>query len=600
MTETFIRRLREQNYFYLGEWLCEKFIEVYPLSLPLKEELAIFYFYTKRYQDSFDLLNKIIDTRPNDDVLERCLFNKRLMMDKMVEDALEKVDPPKISLNPLPLVTFSITTCRRLDLFKKTMDSFLTNCTDHNLISRWICVDDNSLEDDRVIMKERYPFMEFIWKSEDERGHTKSMQIIASKVKTPYLLHMEDDWLFFDRRGYISDMIEVLQEDPQIGQVLINKNYTELPKDTIAGGHLDHTKKNLRYFIHEHCVNENEKILFALKYGPHPHCNYWPHYSLRPSLINTEIYDNLEYNDVTCFENDFAQRYVMDGYKSAFLQGVHSKHIGRLTSERNNVDKLNAYDLLDVDQFSEGKRIEAYVINLNKRPDRYKKFLTQSHLIPFQVERVSACDGKKLVSSPRLRSLFEKNDYHMRRGIVGCALSHLKLITDLAQSTTADYYLIFEDDVVLNDDFDLRTKRVLKIMKNDTAFAFLAHTTRQGAPVDSRAGLIKYTRDESFKYTMGGAMCYIISVHGAKALLEYIDKHSMTNAIDTMMQLIISPTNKTYYLLPTVLAEDPVSLDTNIQNDFSSDLDIEGELSPYKIYGENGVLDLFDELEYTS
>lgn len=598
MTEICIRRLRGQGYYHLGEWLCEKYIELYPLSTPLQEELAIFYFHTGRYNDSFALLNKIMDLRPSDDVLERCLFNKRLLMDKMVESASILEPPTDVVLNPLPLITFSITTCRRLDLFLKTMNSFIRNCTDHHLISRWICVDDNSSESDRQIMKKTYPFMEFIWKDETNKGHAKSMQIITTEVKTPYLFHMEDDWLFFDNRRYISDMLEILGDDPFIGQVLINKNYTEIPTHTIVGGHVEYTKKNLRYYVHEHCVSDKERMLFSLKYGPNPHCNYWPHYSLRPSLINTKIYNTLAYRDVTCFENDFAQRYVMAGFKSAFLQGVYSKHIGRLTSERNNIDKFNAYDLLDVDQFSEEKRVEAYVINLDKRPDRYKRFIQQvAPLIPYQVERISACDGTKLVSSPRLRSLFEKNDYHMRRGIVGCALSHLKLMVNLTQSTTAEYYLIFEDDVMLNADFTTRVKRVLKTLPNDAAMVFLAHTPRRGVPPDNRSGLIKYTRDESFKYTIGGAMCYLVSARGAKTLLDYIDKHGMTNAIDTMMQLITNE-SATYYLLPTVLSEDPVSEDTNIQNDFSPDLDVEGELSQYKIYGENGNPDFLEGIGY--
>ncbi len=41
-------------------------------------------------------------------------------------------------------ITFTMTTCKRLDLFVPTMNSFLRCCTDRHLISRWIIVDDNS------------------------------------------------------------------------------------------------------------------------------------------------------------------------------------------------------------------------------------------------------------------------------------------------------------------------------------------------------------------------------------------------------------------------------------------------------------------------
>ena len=50
--------------------------------------------------------------------------------------------PEAVRSGPTADLTFTITTCRRRELFERTMDSFLENCLDHHLISRWICVDD--------------------------------------------------------------------------------------------------------------------------------------------------------------------------------------------------------------------------------------------------------------------------------------------------------------------------------------------------------------------------------------------------------------------------------------------------------------------------
>ena len=41
-------------------------------------------------------------------------------------------------------ITFVSTTCKRLDLFIITMDSFLNFCKDIYIIDRWLCIDDNS------------------------------------------------------------------------------------------------------------------------------------------------------------------------------------------------------------------------------------------------------------------------------------------------------------------------------------------------------------------------------------------------------------------------------------------------------------------------
>ena len=48
---------------------------------------------------------------------------------------------------------------------------------------------------------------------------------------------------------------------------------------------------------------------------------------------------------------DYANRYFNAGYISAFFEGIYSIHIGRLTSERDDDNKLNAYKLNDEVQF---------------------------------------------------------------------------------------------------------------------------------------------------------------------------------------------------------------------------------------------------------
>ena len=52
----------------------------------------------------------------------------------------------------------------RFDLFEKTMNSFINCCLDLHMIDKWIVVDDNSSEVDRIKMKKLYPFIEFILK----------------------------------------------------------------------------------------------------------------------------------------------------------------------------------------------------------------------------------------------------------------------------------------------------------------------------------------------------------------------------------------------------------------------------------------------------
>jgi len=127
--------------------------------------------------------------------------------------------------------TFTITTCKRLKLFKRTMNSFINCCKDIDQIGRWICVDDNSSQSDKNSMKKLYPFIEFIWKTPDQRGHAKSMNIIRETVDTPFVLHMEDDWQFYVKQNYIIPSIQLLNKESKYGQVIFNRNYAEIPDD---------------------------------------------------------------------------------------------------------------------------------------------------------------------------------------------------------------------------------------------------------------------------------------------------------------------------------------------------------------------------------
>ena len=50
-------------------------------------------------------------------------------------------------------VMLTITSCKRLDLFTKTMNSILNCWTDIENIDYFFCVDDNSSEEDRAVMR---------------------------------------------------------------------------------------------------------------------------------------------------------------------------------------------------------------------------------------------------------------------------------------------------------------------------------------------------------------------------------------------------------------------------------------------------------------
>jgi GR25 family glycosyltransferase involved in LPS biosynthesis len=89
---------------------------------------------------------------------------------------------------------------------------------------------------------------------------------------------------------------------------------------------------------------------------------------------------------------------------------------------------------------------KCFVINLDRRPDRYNEFLSR---IPFNsviCQRFSAIDGKNI-----LKYSVKENPY-----VMGCHLSHktiLEIVMNDENIKNDEFVIIFEDDVFFNTNF---------------------------------------------------------------------------------------------------------------------------------------------------
>ena len=93
------------------------------------------------------------------------------------------------------------------------------------------------------------------------------------------------------------------------------------------------------------------------------------------------------------------------------------------------------------------KVTDAYVINLERRTDRYEAFVKNHGDFAKKVKKVKAVDGRNLQLTPAIARLLRPNDFFWKKAVAGCALSHLGLWTQLAmEPAETESYLIFEDD----------------------------------------------------------------------------------------------------------------------------------------------------------
>ena len=482
------------------------------------------------------------------------------------------------------MITF--TTCKRFDLFKQTINSILNNWTDINKIDYWFCVDDNSSTSDRKDMSKLYPWIKYYMKSIEEKGHLKSMNIIWDKLnelKPTYWIHMEDDFLFHHKTNYIEQSMAALNSDftHNIKQILFNVNYGETIDNYNARGHI-----NLK--------STNNIALHDYKKGDfnYPNCHYWPHYSFRPSLIETKVILELGNFDSgnQFFEMDYALKWANSGFKSAFFNRITCRHIGRLTSDKNTKNVKNAYELNNESQFFENenkqndnndnneKKIK--IINLERRKDRKEstiKILSDAQIDPSIYEFFNAVDGKSLEPTPFLKDLFKGNDFESRKGFIGCALSHYNLWKQLVDDKTNDYYIIMEDDFTICTNFKDKLEQFMQsdeLVKRDVILLgyHMFEKDRQ-----QNFNIYNVFNDEPDKIVplneklyIGGYFAYSINKNGAKKMLNYIEKNGIKCGIDYLNKII--PDLQNYECQPQLVFsewnENGRQIDSDIQNIF--------------------------------
>ena len=517
-------------------------------------------------------------------------------------------------------VIITTTTCKRTDLLEKTVNSFLECCIDwRQYVIKWIIVDDNSTEEDRKWMKEKYPFIEYIYKDTSQKGHPRSMNIIYNELislklsNELFLFNLEDDWDFFIKDNYIEKMIKVLKSNNNYGQCLVNNNYSE---DTKTGSQIwGSTMKyidSLRYFVHNHYTGKQLDEINNLK--KYPNCFYWPHFSFRPGLTKLKVLQDIgSFNEsAQHFEMEYAYRYVKKGYLTTFLDSVSSSHIGRRTYERQT-DKLNAYDLNNEQQFgSKPKTVKdeapenihkedtsikqvnlnqtskislvSYVITLERRRDRLIQFfqMNKDEMIPIKV--LKGFDGKKMNPSHKIQKAFKTGDYNYRKGIIGCAMSHIHIWKEFLNNPSYTNCLVLEDDAKLVKNFSDKLMKTLIKYDGQYEIMFLHYNPY---PQYMKKELFfeyqdikaeEWSIERSRRENMGSTAGYVLSREGARNLLRYVEKCGCPNAIDWVM--FKSPTLQDYrqrilYTTPLLVHANCFqsaqgTVDTDIQNVYES------------------------------
>ncbi len=199
------------------------------------------------------------------------------------------------------------------------------------------------------------------------------------------------------------------------------------------------------------------------------------------------------------------------------------------------------------------KFIQFHVINLERRPNRWKIFQDRASRIGLtEYIRFNAVDGSKLkIDDPRL-SIFKENTFNSRRGIIGSSLSHMRLWKDLTESEYK-YYLIFEDDIRFSETFMKYLNYLLQqltLKELPLVFLGLNYPEFDWSKVFPSPKEFNTDTDETLgkrkleiylippvhaKKVWGGTFGYIISKQRAQQMLSDINTNGLKTPEDTFI-----------------------------------------------------------------
>jgi len=240
-----------------------------------------------------------------------------------------------------------------------------------------------------------------------------------------------------------------------------------------------------------------------------------------------------------------------------------------------------------VDTFKLGSiQPRTFCINLDKDSHRYENLQRSyyaSDLKHVQLERYSAILGSTInieqwLSSSAINEFYtvKKNGYRthhyqLTSGAIGCFLSHYYLAKRLLDDSSADTYLILEDDVQLLPSAYTIMMRELEHAPDDwDLIAFYYHrvigepsgkptkNSINGGATDSN--IYRFKRVDGF----WGTGTYLLNKKGARKFVDEVENNKLDGQIDAYLSRM-SQQNKIMLYASNVHISKNVGRDTNIQ-----------------------------------
>ncbi len=210
-----------------------------------------------------------------------------------------------------PEVTFVLTSCGRVDLLQKTIESF--EKFNSYPIKRGIITEDSCDEAVYAQVRDLFGDRYEIWANEEKKGQIKSIVDAYATIDTPYIFHCEDDWEFI-RPGFVEESMAILQHDPNIIQAwLENRDSANAATNSVE----------LFTFLDQTDIDGASYHKMKVADGWE-----WGYFSFRPGLKRKSDYDKIDGYARFTNEVDISCTYRDLGYYCVILSEPASIDLG--------------------------------------------------------------------------------------------------------------------------------------------------------------------------------------------------------------------------------------------------------------------------------
>lgn len=211
------------------------------------------------------------------------------------------------------MTTLCLTIGGRPDLLRQSLKSLLPRAD----FLAVIAINDFRDEPSNAVFRELCPDGLLI-NLKHQVGHHKAVDAMYSHVKTPYVFHCEDDWLF-DGTPSLNDAVELLENELAISAVCFRKisdlNLTEVEQAKVK-------------------IQSFGALQYSRLDGVH---DQWHGYTFNPHLTKTSLW-----REISGFEKYKKERHVSrflrsKGFYVAYIDPGTCRHIGEYESISNPV-----------------------------------------------------------------------------------------------------------------------------------------------------------------------------------------------------------------------------------------------------------------------